>query len=161
MAGCTEQASWPSTSAPCDVPATGRVSQLYLLALSLCSQVGPTAEWRPPTLTCLLEGPYPHSSSLLFFTSPVTGSKYFEEGNSAGPSQTSSLSDSFIPFILEGDQTQACGVVLLHHPSAHRSLLLQLLNINSLQISLSRWFIFTNNTQSGIPTEPPPLYLSV
>lgn len=47
-------------------------------------------------------------------------------------------------------------MVLLHHRSTHRSLLLQLFNINSLQISLSRWFIFTNNTQGCIPTEPPP-----
>lgn len=57
------------------------------------------------------------------------------------------ISQNFLhSLVLEDDQVQTCGVVLLHHQSTHRSLLLQLFNINSLQISLSRWFIFTNNT---------------
>lgn len=43
------------------------------------------------------------------------------------------------------DSELRCGLIasLVH---THRSLLLQLFNINSFQISLTRWFIFTNNT---------------
>lgn len=49
-------------------------------------------------------------------------------------------------------------MVRLHQRSTHRSLLLQLFNINSFQISLTRWFIFKNNTHSAAFLASPRLH---
>ena len=172
--GCTEAifslARWPVSCSRLLSPPhlllvmcqqLGWVSQLYLLgALSCRPTFVPPQTDVLPTLTCLLEDPATHSSAPLrffffvFFFPFHRGSplRILREASARASSQSS---DFFIPLFLEGDQIQTRGVVPLHHHSTHRSLLLQLFNINSLQISLSRWFIFTNNTQGRIPTELP------
>lgn len=115
------------------MPATGQVSQLLgLFSLPYCR--------RPlPILNYLLEKPFKCSRRLLLFFPPW---RYQIKPH------LKSL--RFLHFLgLENDQIWTYGVVSLHHRSTHRSLLLQLFNINSFQISLTRWFIFKNNTHSA------------
>lgn len=133
MAPRMQPPSQLSTSAPYSVPATGQVSQLLgLFSLPYCR--------RPlPILNYLLEKPFTCSRRPLLFFPPW---RYQLKPH------LKSL--RFLHFLrLENDQIWTYGVVLLHHRSTHRSLLLQLFNINSFQISLTRWFIFKNNTHSA------------
>lgn len=93
-----------------------------------------------PILNYLLEKPFKFSRRLLFFFPPW---RYQLKPH------LKSL--RFLHFLrLENDQKFGLTVwSRLHHRSTHRSLLLQLFNINSFLISLTRWFIFKNNTHSA------------
>lgn len=170
--GCTEAifslARWPVSCSRLLSPPhlllvmcqqLGWASQLYLLGAFPADPRSSRRRLTPPHFNLSAGGSPLHalqrsSGFFFFFLPPRQPSSHSEGGIGAG--LESELWFLYSPFFLEGDQIQDswCGPVA-SPVRTHRSLLLQLFNINSLQISLSRWFIFTNNTQGRIPTELP------